>query len=362
MAASVANAVVFSGSDVSTVTSSPVTTTTGSTFLVWRSKGNATGNTPTDNKGNTYTRVSGMPVSSGGAEGDLYYCQNGTGGSGHTATATTIGNDYPACFFIEITGVGIAPVDFGSIVMGARTSPFSITSTALAQADSLVLTFSTIDSGANPITYAVSGFTGVASQPDGGNFWASAAFQKNVTSTAAVTATWTFDSGSNAGQLILALKSAASGTSVTPDVGSVALSGHIPTVARTANQAVAPGVGALTLAGFAPTVSQSAGLNLTPGVAALSLTGYAPTLAQTANQSLTPGVGSLALTGYAPTISQPQAVSPGVGASSLTGFAPTVAQTENQGVSPGTGTLALTGYAPSIAQTANQAEIGRAHV
>lgn len=147
----------------------------------------------------------------------------------------------------------------------------------------------------------------------------------------------------------------ATGTTVTPGVGTLALSGFAPTVARTANQAVAPGVGSLTLTGFAPTVSQSVGLNLTPGVAALALTGYAPSVARTANQSLTPGAGSLTLTGYAPTISQPHGVAPGVGTLSLTGFAPTVAQSANQGVNPGVGSLSLTGYAPSIGQTANQA-------
>jgi len=95
------------------------------------------------------------------------------------------------------------------------------------------------------------------------------------------------------------------------------------------------------------------GTTLTPGVDALTLTGFAPTVAQTTNQSLTPGVDALTLTGFAPTVAQTAnvALTPGVDALTLTGFAPTVTQTTPVVLTPGTAVLTLGIYAPDLVQT-----------
>ena len=139
-------------------------------------------------------------------------------------------------------------------------------------------------------------------------------------------------------------------TAINPAVGSVAFTGYVPTIARTANQSVAPSVGSIAFTGFAPTISQPQ--SATAGAGALAITGYAPTVTQNASTNIVPGAGSLALTGYAPSIAQSanQSVSPAVGSVTFTGFAPTLTQTANQAVIAGTGSIAFTGYTPTVTQ------------
>ncbi len=142
--------------------------------------------------------------------------------------------------------------------------------------------------------------------------------------------------------------------SVVPSVGSIAITGYAPTVARTANQATAPGVGSLTITGYAPTVSQNVNTDVAPNVGAIALTGYAPTVAQTVNQTVLPGAGSIAISGYAPDVVQTanQAVLPGVGSLFITGYAPTVVQASaSTSVTPDVGAITITGYAPTVTQT-----------
>ncbi len=123
--------------------------------------------------------------------------------------------------------------------------------------------------------------------------------------------------------------SAATGTSLTPGAGTVAIAGYAPTVLRTANQNIAPAAGSVAIAGHAPTVLR------------------------TANQNITPAAGSVTITGYAPSVVQAPAgtsLSPGAGAVTLTGYAPTVARTANLALTPGAGQVVIQGYAPTIFQ------------
>lgn len=145
----------------------------------------------------------------------------------------------------------------------------------------------------------------------------------------------------------------ASNTAINPGVGSVAITGHVPTVAQTANQSLTPSAGSIGITGYAPTISQPQ--SITAGGGTISITGYAPTITQGITTSIVPGVGALAITGYAPSIAQSanQFVAPGVGALTLSGYAPTLAQTANQAILPGAGVLVVTGYAPTVTQASS---------
>lgn len=139
---------------------------------------------------------------------------------------------------------------------------------------------------------------------------------------------------------------AASGTTVTPGVGALALVGYAPTIAVTLNVNLTPSVGALTLVGLAPTIQTP--VVVLPATGALTLVGLAPTVQTPV--ILTPGVGALTLSGLAPTVQTPRTVTPDVGALTLVGLAPTVSVSvgANINVTPDVGVLTLTGLAPTV--------------
>lgn len=151
---------------------------------------------------------------------------------------------------------------------------------------------------------------------------------------------------------------AAGGTTVSPGVGSVLVTGYAPTVVQTTNQIVAPDTGSLVITGHAPTVVRTSGQTIAPGAGALTLTGNAPTVIRTAHHIVAPGAGALTLTGHAPAVLQTTGITvqPGVGALVLTGYAPTVARTAHQIVKPAVGELTVTGYAPTISQAGPPAD------
>ena len=147
-----------------------------------------------------------------------------------------------------------------------------------------------------------------------------AGYKIGVTGTQQGSNTWTTNAGYSA--CVAVFEVASSGTNVNPGVGSVAISGHAPTIAQP--HSATPDAGSVTLYGHAPTIGQP--------------------------HSASPGVGSVAITGYAPGISQPHGVSPGVGSIAITGYAPTITQSGAQSVAPGAGSVVLTGYAPTVTQ------------
>lgn len=162
-----------------TLSSAAVTTAgSGSTFAVFVMSG--TGNTAptsvTDNKGNTYTQqLSATYTASYPAKGAwLYTCENGAGGSGHTATATFTAINTALIFPVEI--LGGATFDVGSPTGGAGTGVTSTTQTTpsiTTTAADVVLSFgfsgdytlqaSITDSYSNLLqTYLTGNTTGVA--------------------------------------------------------------------------------------------------------------------------------------------------------------------------------------------------------
>jgi hypothetical protein len=143
--------------------------------------------------------------------------------------------------------------------------------------------------------------------------------------------------------------SAGSNTSVTPDVGTITLTGYAPAVDRT--QSATPDVGQITLTGYAPTVAQSVNRAVTPDVGQITITGYAPTVTQVAGTNVTPDVGTITITGYAPAVDRTASATPDVGQITITGYAPTVSQASASNIAdPDTGTITITGYAPTVTQ------------
>lgn len=374
MAITFPNVVKAVGSNVSSVATSGVATTTGSTFLIACSRGPGITATPSDSKGNTYTQIAALNNNSALT---VWRCENGTGGAGHTATVTLGAADYPVLFFIECAGAATSSWDATSLA--TNNDSLTITSGTLAQADSAVLSFIASNAGGAQ-NYAATGYT-VARETDGDNYYTSAVGYKTVASTTAQSITWTGVGGTTP-LLIFALKAAASsGTTVTPanaalaiagqaptvartanqsvspSQATVALAGQAPTIARTANQSIAPAQGALALAGQAPSVVQTSGQTVTPAQAALALSGPAPAITQTASQGVSPAQAALNIAGPVPSIDRTanQAVSPGQAPLTLAGLVPIITQATNTQVSPAQAGIALQGFAPTLAQTANQA-------
>lgn len=240
MAITVPNVVKAVGSGVASVTTSGVTTTAGSTFVIVCSCGAGTSMTPSDSKGNTYTLIDNQVVNGGNIS--AWYSANGTGGSGHTASATLSGSDFPVLHFIELAGAATtAPLDSGAGVFltDSDGGPFTVTSNTLAQADSLVLTWAESDA-AGAQSYGASGYT-VSAETDGDNYWTHGIGYKVVSATTAQSATWTGIGGSVA-LGITAFKAAAGGTDydLTVDPALYALTAAAQTVQVARALTIAP--------------------------------------------------------------------------------------------------------------------------
>jgi hypothetical protein len=155
---------------------------------------------------------------------------------------------------------------------------------------------------------------------------------------------------------IVAIYDATTGTTVTPGVGSLVITGQAPTVSATAHQTVTTGLGALEITGYAPTVDIAAsGTKVDTGLGELTLTGLAPTLNITEHQTVATGAGALVVTGYAPTLETtgPITVTTGLGSLEITGHVPTIQTTQPIVVSPEVAALSINGYAPTITVTSS---------
>lgn len=131
--------------DSTTTTTSGVTTqATGSLFLIgvaW--EGNSTPPTISDSKGNLYTLIGSVrqtDTAYGGYSG-LWYCENGTGGSSHTATATKAGA-YSSVFFAEVTGsLTTAALDQHNGAALDTANPITSGTITTTQADEILIGF-----------------------------------------------------------------------------------------------------------------------------------------------------------------------------------------------------------------------------
>jgi len=96
------------GSSTTATTGSVTTAASGSTFVICTNTKSQTISSVTDSKGNTYVqKASGTLFNTA----NIYVCDGGTGGSGHTATLTMSAADSFCFFFIELTGAANPSVD-----------------------------------------------------------------------------------------------------------------------------------------------------------------------------------------------------------------------------------------------------------
>lgn len=199
------------GASTTATTTAGTTTASGSTFVICASFDAGYGSITVcnDNKSNVYT-AQGTPVSDGaGGLVQLFVCQNGAGGSSHTATFTTNNASYMVVHLIEITGAETASLD--KIAQQYDTSsPFEATSATLSQADELVLSICGANNGSST-SYASSNSTILSSETNVSSYWTSAVGYYIVAATTAVTPSWTRSSHSQGGLALATFKQSSGG-------------------------------------------------------------------------------------------------------------------------------------------------------
>lgn len=203
-----------------TATTDTVTTAaSGSTFLIGAIiDGGSFSATPVqDSKSNTYTQI-GSELTLGSARCRVYYCENGTGGSSHTATATQTGSNGTSVFFAEVTGGLTSGILDKTASTTDSPSPFSSGLTATTtQANELLVSFLFGNSGSNPATHASSGATPSTGWTihqevtDGNNYWTGLVGSAVVSSTGQYEGSWTESGASSAVVFTITLKEGSSG-------------------------------------------------------------------------------------------------------------------------------------------------------
>lgn len=226
MTIAIGQSVSLSNAFADNVTTGAITTAaSGSSFIVAAARGNARPATITDSKSNTYSAIgtAQSTIAAGtGAYLEIFLCENGVGGSGHTFTGDSSlnGGTYWSIFGIEITGGVLSGlVDVFSQNQDAATAfdGSSITPTAGAR---LLLAFAASDgqSGSSTRTHtAGNSFTIVS----GLNIASSSvsfplvAAQRSVTGDGVTSYNSTFTESNNStegmGLFTLALKEASGG-------------------------------------------------------------------------------------------------------------------------------------------------------
>lgn len=162
-------------------TTTGVTSTTGSTFIVCVA-GNGTVDTPTDSKSNTYTAVAAQ-LNLTGNNSRCYQSIGATGGASHTFTGSVTGAGTVSVVVVEITTTGTiyaGPADRGSDAATAFVSP-GITTTV---ANSMLVGFHTNEG--NGATYTPThgnSFTGLDAITDGNSYYPANSSYRSVSST-----------------------------------------------------------------------------------------------------------------------------------------------------------------------------------
>lgn len=201
---------VGSKSGGSTLTTSSGTSTTGSTFEInINIDGGTSISSVTDNKGNTYTRVG-----SGGTNSfcklEKYRCENGTGGSNHTATVVCSGETFGQVWLVEVPNAKASSFDVAT-AGNDGSSPYTQSTGALAEAgEEVILLFSSASMSGG--SYASSNMTIIGAEENDGLYWPSALAVATAPSTAAFVGSMTGGSD-NGGMMISAYKINAGGAS-----------------------------------------------------------------------------------------------------------------------------------------------------
>lgn len=152
----------------------------------------------TDNKSNTYTRITGVDGVGNGCTLELWYAYNVTGGAGLVATANFTVNSRCTIIAQEFSGILTTdPLDKSSSLFQTPGTGTTYTSTATAattQADELVVGF-VADANGGHTYVAGSGYSNMNNSGAGGT--PSGMESKVVSSTGVQTATATVASGND---------------------------------------------------------------------------------------------------------------------------------------------------------------------
>ena len=204
-------------SSSTTQTTAAVTTSvSGSTFLVFMYTSSAT--SCVDNMGNVYTRFLGYPTDAQGKWCNVWICENGKGGAGHTVTVTNSSASNRLAFLIEVIGSGGIDINVANV---DASSPYTITSPVLARTAELALLFGGTDSTSSTGTFTEStGFTIGGQGTDGGllgntMFWASKTLSGSLLP---ITPSWTGVGSSWGTQTLITIKDVVAPSSATLSV------------------------------------------------------------------------------------------------------------------------------------------------
>jgi hypothetical protein len=199
MAASIGvHASAAATTNLSLTTSGVTTQASGSTFVICAIiHSTATVSSIGDNKGNTYTQM-GTTIAGNGGSNKLvrYYCQNGAGGSGHTASVTTATAIGPTLFFVELIGCKTSGGPSIANQNQDSTTPYTSPSTgSLANNGALVSIFVGSSENAGTVNAESSGFTVQETVTDGANFWTGALGTRIGSAASTYQSSWTETTG-----------------------------------------------------------------------------------------------------------------------------------------------------------------------
>jgi hypothetical protein len=382
-----------------TVTTAAGACTTGDTLAAFISFDPTTtiSGSVADLAGNTYSLKDTLTTSSN-AKLAVYVKENATGHAANTLTVNFSGNAFAVVHLIKITGVGASSYDAGAEAKTVDTTdPGTVTSGTLAQANEVVVAIYDWNGNGGTGAYTSSNFTLISQQDLANTYWSSCVGKLVVSSTAAVTPSFsktTEISVGDRGLIVVAFKegtatatseqvensarprpgrgpfsvgrffvstpdaitsAAAAPQSIAVPLGTLSLTGLVPTVTATANNAIAVPAGTMTLSGKVPTVTATANNAIAVPLATLTLTGNVPTVTATQGNFIAVPAGSLTLNGQVPTVTATQGnfLAIPAGSLTLTGLAPTVQNGANNQIAVPAGSLTLNGLVPTVTATAN---------
>lgn len=257
-----------------------ITPSTGDALVVgvvWRNSAHTISSITCSGESNL--TVHGSPTAEGGGRSAQFASLNNvTVGEAKTVTITMsagqAGSNYAVAFVMAVAGHNSG--SFYDTTAGATgTSAAPSVNITTANANALVCALCAHDGGGTPGDPAAgSGYTLVA-LTDGGQF-NSGEYDLDVGVAGSVAAG--FSLGGSATWVVKAasFNALAASPTITPGVGSLALTGIAPTVGG--DRSATPTTGALALTGATPVVSTSMSPSLMPAAATMSFTGYAPTV------------------------------------------------------------------------------------
>jgi len=198
-----------------TVTTSPVTTTTGSLVVLMMAVGpTRTYNEPTDSKGNIWTQISSEL---GGIEKTrMYYSVLTSAGSSHTFTASITTAGAVSLWMLEILGASGTALDQADRVQDA-TSPYESSGVGTTASDEFLVGFTSNEFGGTQSHTAGNGFTGLDEVTDGAIFWTGLSAYRIVSSAGTYSSSFTLGSAATSHVWIATFKAA-------PDVAEILMS------------------------------------------------------------------------------------------------------------------------------------------